>query len=223
MKKSENFDLDPPSPTPIALNYTKCFASDTDYIFFAHSVLQQMQFSSQINIELKKVKGHSLTAGMFSSNFNEKVNSFIATDDGYHFMDTIKGTPAYWKRFLLEILAVVKQLGLPTFFMTLSCVDLRWNELVSIILKFSGGSITEEDLENLSYRDHCDILNMNPVFMAKHFQYRVEVFFKEIVINGSLGKLSYYAIRVEFQFRGSPHIHSFLWIIGAPRLTKGNK
>ena len=34
------------------------------------------------------------------------------------------------------------------------------------------------------------------------------------------GKVKYYAIRVEFQFRGSPHIHSFLWAIGLPVLAK---
>ena len=39
-------------------------------------------------------------------------------------MYTIKGTPAYWKKFLYEVLAMVKQLGLPTFFMTLSCANL---------------------------------------------------------------------------------------------------
>ncbi|XP_057310266.1 uncharacterized protein LOC130648243 [Hydractinia symbiolongicarpus] len=205
------------------LNYKRRFASDVDYIFFAHSLLQQMQLSSQINIALKKVKGDGLTAGMLSSNFKENVNSFIAADEGFHFMHSIKGTPAYWKRFLLEILAMVKQLGLPTFFMTLSCADLRWNELVKIILKLSGGSIAEEDLKNLSYHERCDILNMDPVFMAKHFQYRVEVFFKEIIINGPLGKVEYYAIRFEFQFRGSPHIHSFLWVVGAPKLFKENK
>ena len=44
--------------------------------------------------------------------------------------------------------------------------------------------------------------------MARHFQYRVEVLFKEIGVNGPLGKVTYYAIRVEFQVRGSPHIHS---------------
>ena len=43
-------------------------------------------------------------------------------------MPTIKGTPAYCENFLLEILAMVKQLGLPTFFMILRCADLHWNE-----------------------------------------------------------------------------------------------
>ena len=42
-------------------------------------------------------------------------------------MSKIKGTPAYWKKFLDKVLAMVKQLGLPTFFMTLSCVDLHRN------------------------------------------------------------------------------------------------
>ena len=37
---------------------------------------------------------------------------------GISFMSSIKGTAAYWKTFLSEVLAIVKQLGLPTFFMT---------------------------------------------------------------------------------------------------------
>ena len=106
--------------------------------------------------------------------------------------------------------------------MTLSCADLRWNELVEIILKLGGDTILKEDLNNLSNMERCDVLNKNPVFMAKHFQYRVETFFKEIIINGPLGKVTYHAIRVEFQFRGSPHIHSFLWIAGAPKLSVNN-
>ena len=57
-------------------------------------------------------------------------------------MNTFKGTPAYWKRFLLEVLGMVKQLGLPTFFTTLSCAYLRWNELVSIISKLNGETLS---------------------------------------------------------------------------------
>ena len=47
-------------------------------------------------------------------------------------------------------------------------------------------------------------------------------FLKLIVTDGSLGKWKYYAIKVEFQVRGSPHIHSFIWIIGAPKLSIEN-
>ena len=204
------------------LNYTQKFASDSDYIFYALSVMQQLNLNSQINIAMKKVCTNQLTAGMLSNNFTDTVNSFIANDRGYGFMSPIKGTPAYWKKFLSDVLAMVKQLGLPTFFMTLSCADLRWNELVSIISKLKGENLTDEQIINMSYFERCSYLNQNPVLLARHFQYRVETFFKVIIINGPLGKVTYYAIRVEFQVRGSPHIHSFLWVLNAPVLDKNN-
>ena len=36
------------------LNYTQRFASDSDYIFFANSVLQQLNLNNQINVAMKK-------------------------------------------------------------------------------------------------------------------------------------------------------------------------
>ena len=51
----------------------------------------------------------------------------------------------------------------------------------------------------------------------------MELFFKEIIVNGPLGKVEYYAIRVEFQVIGSPHIHSFLWVNGGPKLSSETK
>ena len=90
---------------------------------------------------MKKVCSGYLTAGVLSQNFSETVKSFTVNNEAYHFMNTIEGTPAYWKKFLYEVLAMVKQLGLPTFFMTLSCADLRWNELISVIAKLNGENL----------------------------------------------------------------------------------
>ena len=48
-------------------------------------------------------------------------------------MSSVKGKPAYLKRFLYDVLAIVEQLEMPTYFMTFSCADLRWEELQYII------------------------------------------------------------------------------------------
>ena len=104
--------------------------------------------------------------------------------------------------------------------MTLYCAaDLHWNELISITAKLKGGNLQEEHINNMDFFERCTYLDMNPVLLARHFQYRVEVFFKVIITNGPLGKVKYHAIRVDFQVRGSPHIHSFLWIVNAPILS----
>ena len=205
------------------LNCSQKFASDADYIFFAHQVLQQLNLRSKVNIAMRKVTCNNITAGMLGQDFEQTVKNVIASENAYKFMSTIKGTPAYWKLMLYDVLAMVKQLGMPSYFMTLSCADLRWDELIIIIRRLRGENISREELDNLSYFDKCEDLNSNPVLVARHFQYRVENFFKEIVINGQLGKIVYYAIRVEFQDRGSPHVHCLLWTNDAPKLNADTK
>ena len=115
---------------------------------------------------------------MLSNNFSETVQALAPKDKVYRFMNSIKGTPAYWKKFLHEVLAMVKQLGVPTFFMTLSCADLRWNELISIISTLKGETLQEEEINRLDFFQRCSYLNLNPVVLARHFQYRVEIFLK---------------------------------------------
>ena len=202
------------------LNYTQKFSSDSDYIFYAQSLLQHLNLNNSISTALKKIQTEGLTAGHLSQNFKETISNLVANDNAYSFMNNLKGTPAYWKRFLYEVLAMVKQLGLPTFFHTLSCADLRWSEIVEIIQKIKGKDMTEEEIRNLSYMERTEILQSNPVVLARHFQYRLECYFKHIISKGALGgKLKHYAIRIEFQARGTPHAHCLIWIEDAPILT----
>ena len=205
------------------LNYRQKFSSDSDYIFYAQSVMQHLNLNNSINTALKKIQTEGLTAGHLSQNFKETISNLIANDDAFRFMNNLKGTPAYWKRFLYETLAMIKQLGLPTWFMSFSCADLRWPEIIEIIQKIKGTEMTEEEIRNLSYKERTDILQSNPVLLARHFQYRVECFFKTVLAKDTLGgTLKHYSVRVEFQARGSPHIHCMVWIEGAPILTHEN-
>ena len=62
----------------------------------------------------------------------------------------------------------------------------------------------------MSYFQKCETLKENPVSVPRHFQNRIEVFFTETFMGSDLlGEIKYFAIRVEFQFRGSPHILFF--------------
>ncbi len=124
----------------------------------------------------------------------------VCQDQAYLFLRQIPGTPPYWQKFLYEVVAMVKQLGIPTWFMTLSCADLRWPELFQIVARTQGRDITEEQVEALSYIERCQMLNANPVVAAKHFQHRVETFFSEVLLSKSnpIGKVIYYALRIEF-------------------------
>ena len=77
---------------------------------------------------------------------------------------------------------MVKQSEIPTYFLTLSCADLRWEELPYISNKLNNLGI-----KKLSYQERFNLFNNNQVLVARHFQYKVEALFKEIVLDGPLG------------------------------------
>ena len=131
-------------------------------------------------------------------------------------MSSVKGTPAYWKQFLHDVLLMVKQLRIPKYFLKLSCNDLRSEELPYIINKSNNLTLSDEELTNLSYYERRNLLNNNPVLVVRHLQFKIKVFFKAIILEVHLSKAKYYAICIEFQERGSPNLHSFIQIFKAP-------
>ena len=140
------------------------------------------------------------------------LQNLISQDEAYLFLRQIPGSPPYYQKFMYEVVEMVKQLGIPTWFMTLSCTDLRWHELFQIIARTNGKNMTDEEVEALSYDERCRLLNLNPVIVAKHFQYRVETFFIEILLADAnpIDKIIYYALRIEFQMRDSLHLHALI-------------
>ena len=116
---------------------------------------------------MRKVSAPTLRAGLLNNaNIRDTLNQYLENVQAYAFMNSIKVTPAYWEKFKPEVLAMVKQLDVPNFFLTISSADLRWNELAEIIKKLNKADC---NISNLSYHDRCSILNSNPVIVARHF------------------------------------------------------
>ena len=174
-----------------------------------------------ISIALRKSCGNSLTASEIRNMNTSHLRNLIFSDQAYIFMKNIKGSPAYWQRFMYDVLAMIKQLGPPSWWMTFSCADLRWNEIYKILSKLQGKELTDQEIDLMTYNEKCKMLNSNPVVVAKHFQYRLETLFKEVLLGSGepIGKILYDAIRIEFQFRGSAHAHCFFWVESCPLLT----
>ena len=79
------------------LNLNQCFASDADYVFFARSVFEQHHLRSSINFAMHKIKPGTFTAGTVKNNFKETMERFVASENDFPFMNSVKGTPAHLK------------------------------------------------------------------------------------------------------------------------------
>ena len=106
------------------IHYSGRFATNPEYVFFAQFVIEQKKVSYSINIALKKIQGQPPTASQIKSDVN-KLKSLVCQEQAYLFLRQIPGIPPYWQKFMYEVIAMVKQLGIPTWFMTSSCADLR--------------------------------------------------------------------------------------------------
>ena len=74
---------------------------------------------------MHKIKTGQLIAGTIKQNYRGTLERYVASNM-YHFVLWDPGTLTYLKQFLQDVLAMVKQLGIPTNFLTLSHADLSW-------------------------------------------------------------------------------------------------
>ena len=138
----------------------------------------------------------------------------------YAFMRNIRGTAAYWQRAKLDLFAMFRTLGPPSYFITLSADDMNWPDLMYVLAKRDGQNLTDEQVLEMTKSERVRLLCAYPVIVAQHFNHRFHSFLNYILKgNGNpIGEVVDYFWRVEFQQRGSPHVHSLWWVKGTPNL-----
>ena len=122
-------------------------------------------------------------------------------------MKNICASPPYYQHTFYDLLAMIRQLGTPTWFFTLSAADMKWPDMIQTIAKQYGVHYTDEEVAAISFEDKSNWVRHNPVTAARHFQYRLNTFFQDFEIKYPLGEIVDSGIRNEFQARG-PHMHT---------------
>ena len=72
------------------LNFNQQFASYADYIFFAKSLYEQFQLRSSINLAMHKIRPGTLAAGRVKSNFKGTIERFVARNNAFLYMSSVK-------------------------------------------------------------------------------------------------------------------------------------
>ena len=85
--------------------------------------MEQKNISDSINVALKKNTwpvSHSITSKIKQSSFSKSsfarlsFQNLLLQDQAYLFLRQISGSPPYWQKFMYEVVAMIKQLGIPT-------------------------------------------------------------------------------------------------------------
>ena len=189
-------------------------------LMYAALELRTHKMLSSILLCMRKSRNlNNITAGqLLNDGF---VNNLTLKDVAYKVFEHDRGSPAFFAKKKKEMFAMIRQIGPAAIFLTLSSAETKWLELL-VILKNTVDKeiITESEAASLPYHERTRLLSADPVTAAKYFEHKLKCIFKLLVqkkkcIFGKYYVVDYY-IRIEFQFRGSPHAHILLWFNEAP-------
>ena len=191
-------------------------AQSVPNIFFNHKKLQMKQISDKVKLAVRRCKGKEKKITAAEARNSEYLDKLVKLDEGYYIFRQLRNSPAYLQSRKKDIFAMIRQLSLPTWFMSLSAADTRWTDLLKMLAKLNNGvDYTDKDIEG----------QKDPVTCSRYFDHRVQEFLNTILKSNCepIGKLRDFFYRVEFQQRGSPHIHMLVWIENAPTLEKNSE
>ena len=163
--------------------------------------------------------GKQVTASVLRD--SENIGNILKSDIGYRFLQSVRGTPPYWQKTIKELYAMIQQLGIPTWFVTFSAAEMRWNDVIRTLLFLNNDSRPVEDIE---WSERCTLITNNHVICARMFDNRVKALFRELIMSPSapVGIVTDYFYRTEFQQRGSPHIYCLFWVKNAPTFDENS-
>ena len=194
-------------------------AMSVENIFFKTKRLQMKILLGKCQIALRKCKGNNkcLTAGQLKQ--KGTLERLVHLCEGYKFLRALCGSPPYFEKVKKDIFAMIRQLGPATLFCSFSSAETQWIHLLRILGKLvDDKEYSDNELENMNWEEKCRLIHSDPVTCARHFDYQFNQFLKHFLMSNAapLGKIADWFYRVEYQQRGSPHIHMLIWLEDEP-------
>ena len=184
-------------------------------IFFKTKKLQTKILLGQSQIALRKCQGNGqrITAGQLKQ--PGAIDNMIYHNEGFKFLRALRGSPPYFEKAKKGIFAMIRQLGSASLFCSFSSAETQWIHLLRILGKLvDSKEYTDNELENLNWEEKSRLIQSDPVTCARHFDYQINQFIQNFLLSteAPLGKIADWFYRVEYQQRGSPHIHMLIWL-----------
>ena len=146
-------------------------------IFYKLKKLQirQIQGIASLSLRKCKTKGKTYTAGDLKK--EHSVNKLINLDEGFQVLKNLRGSPPYFERCKKDLLAIIRQLGNPTWFCSFSAAETRWIHLIKILGRLiENKSCTDDEVRQMTWQKKSELIRKDPVTCARNFERMVQLF-----------------------------------------------
>lgn len=105
---------------------------------------------------------------------------------------TLRGSHVYLENAKKDVLAIIRQLWVPTWFLSFSAAETKWNSLLKILSKLlNNGELSDEEIFEISSTDKCELIKKKSSDLLQVFSSQVPgIYAKDIERHfKSLGKI----------------------------------
>ncbi|XP_055622388.1 uncharacterized protein LOC129765957 [Toxorhynchites rutilus septentrionalis] len=164
------------------------------------------------------------TANITRAQLQDKAFLEQCIEHNLSFLKSIPNSVQYWQQRKRDVFAMIRQLGKPTMFLTMSASEVRWSHLLTILHILSNGSNeagVSDVMQQLTALQRASLVSEDPVTCCAYFNKLVNVVMMLLSSTRYSPFGEYFVVdyfkRIEFQHRGSPHAHILLWLANDPR------
>ena len=189
------------------------FANDYTYVTFLFHVKEALEIKRSRVTYFRKCFKKKYTV---SSIKGIDKASIERSDYGFKAFKNVRGTTPYFEAKKRELFAMIRQLGSPHIFFTKSINEVSIKELIkSLKEKDSNKKINDSEAESIPICERYRLLKKYPIDVVQHIDARFRNLIVDLKKSQSLGlyKTEDHFYRVEFQQRGSAHIHCLFWLV----------
>ena len=174
-------------------------------------VAQGIQHTFKCDVENKNITRANIQDPEF---LQEKV------DKNLTFLKSIPNSCQYWAHRKRDLFAMIRQIGKPTAFLTISANEVRWPKLISILHRLND-YYKDVNVEDLTSSMRSTLVNEDPVTCCIYFNRLVDVIMRILKSKYYHNPFVQYRVvdyflRIQFQHRGSPQAHIILWLDNDP-------
>ena len=129
---------------------------------------------------MRKTKSTDCQALTVSDVLNdENLERMVEDDEAFKFLKTVRSSPAFWQQKQRELMSMIRQLGCPTFFLTLSAAETKLLELLRILKQILDDvKLSVEEVLEFQWSERADLIRRDPVTCAGYFDHRSKELFK---------------------------------------------
>lgn len=155
-----------------------------DYLFTLLKKQQMTQIGGHIATCLRKktVNGAPILVNNLLN--DDYLQNLIQHDDGYRILSSVRNSPAHWEEEKKKLLAMIRQFGVPTLFMTISAAETQWPHLIKQLKStVDKEEVSLEESQNIPYAEKVRLIQSDPFICATLFKTRYKELKKNMAVS----------------------------------------